>query len=136
MIRIAAFLVLLVSSMSGALAQTSASGAAGSRPAAGEYSGSVQEWAGGGSSDIKMNIRNITADGRVTGTVQSSGGRKSCARRLPLSGIVLADGSMRLEVNAGAPEGCERIYNVKAEAGSISGTYVDAVRPVRRTAKP
>ena len=134
MMRVPAFLVVLLSFVSVALAQTSAPGVTGSPPAAGEYSGTVQEWAGGGSSDIKLNIRNITADGRVTGHVQSSGGRKSCARRQPLSGIVLPDGSMRLEVNAGAPEGCERIYNIKAESGGVSGTYVDAVRSVRRSA--
>ena len=115
MMRAPAFLVLFISFMSGALAQTAAPGATGSRPAAGDYSGTVQEWAGGGSSDIKLNIRNITADGRVTGHVAASGGRKSCAKSLPLSGITLPDGAMRLEVNAGAPEGCERIYNVKAE---------------------
>jgi hypothetical protein len=134
MMRVPAFLVLFVSFMSGALAQTAAPDATGSRPAAGDYSGTVQEWAGGGSSDIKLNIRNITADGRVTGHVQASGGRKSCARRLPLSGITLPDGALRLEVNAGAPEGCERIYNIKAESGSVSGTYVDAM-PARRSAK-
>src|SRR5215212_10933237 len=86
MMRVPAFLVLTVSFMSGALAQTSAPGASGSPPAAGDYSGTVQEWAGGGSSDIKLNIRNITADGRVTGRVQAAGGRKSCSKNLPLSG--------------------------------------------------
>lgn len=131
--RVPAFLVLFVSLTSGALAQTATPGAPGTPPPTGDYSGTVQEWAGGGSSDIKMNIRNITADGRVTGRVSAQGGRKSCARNLPLSGIVLPDGSMRLEVNAGAPEGCERIYNVKAESGNISGTYVDAVKSIRRS---
>jgi hypothetical protein len=134
MMRAPTFFMLFVSFMSGALAQTAEPGATGSRPAAGEYSGSVQEWAGAGSSDIKLNIRNITADGRVTGHVQAGGGRKSCARRLPLSGITLPDGALRLEVNAGAPDGCERIYNIKAESGSVSGTYVDAM-PVRRSKK-
>lgn len=132
MMRVPAFIVLFASFTSGALAQT---GATGSPPATGEYSGTVQEWAGGGSSDVKLHIRHVTADGRVTGHATAAGGRKACARRLPLSGIVLPDGSMRLEVSAGAPEGCERIYNVKAESGSISGTYVDAVRTNRRTTK-
>jgi hypothetical protein len=135
MMRVPAFLILSVSLASGALAQVPAPGVTGSPPPAGDYSGTVQEWAGAGSSDIKLNIRNITADGRVTGHVSASGGRKSCARSLPLSGIVLRDGAMRLEVNAGAPEGCERIYNVKAESGSVSGTYVDAVKSTRRPTK-
>ena len=135
MMRVPALIVLFASFTSGALAQTAAPGATGSPPATGEYSGTVQEWAGGGSSDVKLHIRHVTADGRVTGHATAAGGRKACARRLPLSGIVLPDGAMRLEVNAGAPDGCERIYNVKAESGTVTGSYVDAVRTNRRTTK-
>ena len=136
MMRVTGALVLFVSFMAGALAQTSTTGTPGSPPAPGDYSGTVQEWAGSGTSDVKLHIRDITADGRVTGRVQVSNGRKSCARNLPVSGIVTKDGSsMRLEVNAGAPEGCERIYNIKAEAGAVSGTYIEGVKSIRSSAK-
>ena len=132
MIRIFSVLALSAAFASAALAQQSNAPAPGSaRPAAGEYSGTLQEWAGGGSADVKLHIRNVTADGRVTGHAQTTGSRKMCNKRLPLSGITLPDGGMRLEVNAGAPDGCERIYNVKAESGSLSGTYIDAVRARR-----
>ena len=135
MIRLSSVLVLCASFATGALAQQSnAPAPASARAAPGEYSGTLQEWAGSGSSAVKLNIRNITADGRVTGHARSTHSRKACAGRLPLSGITLPDGGMRLEVNAGAPDGCERIYNVKAESGSLSGTYIDAARARRRAA--
>ena len=117
----------------GAIAQQTPS-SGGPAPAPGDYSGTVQEWGGGGSSEVKLNIRNITRDGRVTGRVQATYPRKACAKSLPLSGITLPEGGMRLEVDAGAPDGCERIYNVKAESGTVTGTYIDAVRA--RTRKP
>ena len=136
MVRMSTVLVLSAVFSSGALAQQSNAPAAGSaRPASGEYSGTLQEWAGSGSSEVKLHIRNLTADGRVTGYAQSTHSRKACSRRLPLSGITLPEGGMRLEVNAGAPDGCERIYNVKAESGSLSGTYIDAVRARRAASR-
>ena len=121
---------LLLSFAAGAAAQQAGAPASGPRPTPGEYSGSLQEWAGSRSSDVKLNIRHITADGRVTARVSANytGIRKVCAKALPASGITLPDGTMRLEVDAGAPDGCERIYNVKAEGGSLSGTFIDAVR--------
>ena len=118
--------LLLVSTAAGAQETRPSSG--GAAPAAGEYSGNVQEWGGSGSSDVKLNIRNITPDGRVTGRVQATYPRKGCAKNLPANGIVLPDGGVRLEVASGVPEGCERIYNVKVESGTVSGTYVDARR--------
>ena len=129
--RLSSVLVFSVLVTTGAAAQNTAQSAGGAAPAPGEYSGSVQEWGGSGSSDIKLNIRNITRDGRVTARVQATYPRKGCARNLPASGIVLPDGGMRLEVAAGVPEGCERIYNVKVDPGTVSGTYVDARRSRR-----
>ena len=132
MMRYAGVLVLFGSIVTGAAAQTPAPAAAGNHPAPGSYSGSLQEWGGRGTADVKLEIRNVTKDGRVTARAQSSGVRRSCAKSLPASGIMLPDGGMRLEVDAGAPDGCERIYNVKAEGGTLSGTYVDAVRAASR----
>ena len=126
--RLSGILASLVLVTAGAIAQDKPPSSGGAAPAPGAYSGTVQEWGGGGTSDVKLNIRDITRDGRVTGRVQATYSRKTCAKSLPVNGIVLPDGGMRLEVDAGAPEGCERIYNVKAESGAVSGTYVDAVK--------
>jgi hypothetical protein len=127
--RVLVFLVLVTT---GALAQDTTPSPGRSAPATGAYSGTVQEWGGADSSDVKLNIRDITRDGRVTGRVLATYSRKGCAKNLPLNGIVLPDGGMRLEVDAGAPEGCQRMYNVKVESGTVSGTYIDAVRSTGR----
>jgi hypothetical protein len=89
----------------------------------------LQEEGGSRSSEIKLNIKHITNDGRVTARVQSAYPSKTCAGSLPASGTVLKDGTMRLEVDAGVPEGCERIYLIKsATGGTVSGTFIDATR--------
>ena len=105
------------------------------RPTAGTYSGSVQQADGTRSAKVKMTIRDITTDGRVTGNMQTSHRLKSCTKRLPMSGTVEKDGGMRLEVEAGAPERCARIYNVKVESGGVSGTFIDGDKTLNRTAR-
>jgi hypothetical protein len=95
-------------------------------PAPGSYSGSIKSTAGPASSDVKLDIKNVTKDGRVTSRITASGYKNpACGTNLPASGIMLDDNSMRLEVDAGAPDGCERVYNVKASGGQLSGTYVE-----------
>ena len=95
-------------------------------PAPGSYSGSIKSTAGPASSDVKLDIKNVTKDGRVTSRITASGYKNpGCGKNLPASGIMLDDNSMRLEVDAGAPDGCERVYNVKASAGQLSGTYIE-----------
>ena len=132
MIRLSALLLLFVSFISGAFAQTQTPASAAAAIAAakgiapGNYAGTVQEQGGSRSATIKMTIRDVTADGRVTATVESTHTRASCAKRLPLNGMVLPEGNMRLTVDDGAPEGCERLYNVKvATGGSLSGTFIE-----------
>ena len=96
-------------------------------PAPGTYSGSIKEASGTRSSDVKLDVKNVTKDGRVTARVSASNmANPACGNNLPASGIMLADSSMRLEVDAGAPEGCERVYIVKASGGTLSGTFSDA----------
>jgi len=133
--RLTGILFLSCSFIGGALEQstTAAPSQATISPAAiaqikpGSYSGKLTEEGGKGSADIKMDIKHVTADGRVTARVQSSHARKACAASLPLNGIVLPSAEMRLEVDDGAPDGCERVYNVKLAGSSMSGTYIDAV---------
>ena len=125
--RIASVLVLSTFALT-AIAQQPASTPA-ARPGAGDFSGKFSQDGGSGSSDVKIMIKDITKDGRVTARIQASHMMKACAGSLPASGIVNSDGSMRLEVDAGAPEGCERIYMVKsASGGTATGTYVEATR--------
>jgi len=135
MMRLTGFLALFLSFIAGAMAQTTtvAPSAATISPAAiaqikpGSYSGKLTEEGGKGSADVKMDIKHVTKDGRVTARVQSSHARQACAASLPLNGLVLPTAEMRLEVDDGSPEGCERVYNVKLVGSSISGTYIDAV---------
>jgi hypothetical protein len=126
MTRTLSAIVLSASFAMAASAQTPSPAA---KPTTGDFSGSLQEEGGSRSSDVKLNIKHITADGRVTARVQGAHPNKACGASLPASGIVQKDGSMRLEVDAGAPEGCERIYMIKsASGGSVSGTFIDATR--------
>ena len=133
MLRITAVLVLSTCFAGAAIAQAPASSSnapspsAPGRPTPGDYSGTLQQEGGSGSSQIRLNIKHITTDGRVTARVQSAYASKACAGSLPASGIITKDGAgMRLEVDAGAPEGCARVYNIKsALGGTVSGTYID-----------
>jgi hypothetical protein len=137
MLRITAALVLSTCFAGAAIAQAPASSSsnvpspsAAGRPTPGDYSGTLQQEGGAGSSQVKLHIKHITADGRVTARVQSAFASKACAGSLPASGIITKDGAgMRLEVDAGAPEGCQRIYNIKsASGGTVSGTYLDTAK--------
>ena len=128
--RFAGLLLLSAASITGAYAQsqTPASAAASIEAARGiaerDYAGTVQEQGGKRSSNLKMTIRDVTADGRVTATVAATHPRKSCAKRLPMNGIVLPEGMMRLTVDDGVPQGCQRVYHLKVtSAGGLSGTF-------------
>lgn len=111
-----------------AQSQTPESAAASIQAATGiaerDYAGTVQQQGGKRSSNLKMTIRDVTTDGRVTATVAATHPRKACAKRLPMNGIVLPEGLMRLTVDDGVPQGCERVYNLKVTSdGGLSGTY-------------
>ena len=132
MTRLAGFLVLFVSFVAGAHAQSQTPASAAAAVAAartiteGNYSGTVKEQGGTRASKLKMTIRDVTADGRVTATVEATHPRKICAKRLPMNGLVLPEGEMRLTVDDGVPAGCERVYHLKvASGGTLSGTFVD-----------
>ena len=132
--------LLFASLATGAIAQTqspntspavNAAAVANIKP--GDYSGRLSD-AKGRSADVKIALKHITADGRVSARVTSSDVQKSCAKPLPLNGLVLPDGTMRLDVDDGAPTGCQRIYNVRLEpGGKASGTFIDA--PEKRASK-
>jgi hypothetical protein len=128
--RFSALLLLSAASITGAYAQsqTPESAAAAIQAATGiaegNYAGTVQQQGGKRSSDLKMTIRDVTTDGRVTATVAATHPRRACAKRLPMNGIVLPEGLMRLTVDDGVPKGCERVYNLKVTpGGGLSGTY-------------
>ena len=127
MLRTACLAVVLAFSSSAAFAQAKAAQPGKFQaPPPGSYSGSIKATAGSASSDVKLDIRDVTKDGRVTSRVSASGYKNpACGKNLPASGIMLDDNSMRLEVDAGAPEGCERVYNVKASGGQLSGTFIE-----------
>jgi len=142
MMRHLGLLLLFVSFSTTAFAQSQTPASAAAAVAAardikpGNYAGTVQEQGGSRSANIKMTIRDVTTDGRVTATVESSHARASCTKRLPLNGLVLPEGQLRLTVDDGAPEGCERVYHVKLASGaSVSGTYVDGKGPAKKPVK-
>ena len=131
--RYAGILLLSAASIPGAYAQSqspaqtpqtaAASIKAATGIAEGDYAGTVQEQGGKRTSDLKMTIRDVTTDGRVTATVEATHPRATCAKRLPLNGIVLPEGLMRLTVDDGVPKGCERVYHLKVTSGGgLSGT--------------
>ena len=128
--RFAGLLLLSAVSITGAYAQSqtpeSAAAAitAASAIAERDYTGTVHQQGGKRSADLKMTIRDVTTDGRITATVQATHPRAACAKRLPVNGIVLPDGLMRLTADDGVPTGCERVYHVSVTpAGGLSGTY-------------
>ena len=144
MTRFTALLLLSVAPMTGAHAQiqsqTPASAAAAVEAATTiaerDYTGTVQQQGGRkGTSDLKLTIRDVTTDGRVTATVAATHPRKICAKRLPMNGMVLPEGLMRLTVEDGAPKGCERVYFLKVTSdGGLSGTYFNGTTPPKQAA--
>lgn len=131
MVRSFGVLLLSVSCVATALAQAPAastnapSATSVARISTGSYTGTVREENGKLSSNMKLTVRDVTPDGRVTARVQASHPRAVCAANLPANGLVLPDGSVRLTVNDGAPEGCERIYNLNFASGnSVSGSFI------------
>jgi hypothetical protein len=128
--RFSALLLLSAASITGAYAQSqtpesaAASIQAASGIAEGDYAGTVQQQGGKRSSDLKMTIRDVTTDGRVTATAAATHPRAACAKRLPMNGIVLPEGVMRLTVDDGVPQGCQRVYHLKVTSGGgLSGTF-------------
>ena len=123
--------IVLASSISAAFAQVKAAQPGKfDAPPPGSYKGTLKDSTGARSSDVQLDIKNVTKDGRVTSRVTATNTTNpACGKNLPASGIMLEDSSMRLEVDAGAPDGCERVYNVKASGGTLSGTYIDAKSP-------
>ena len=130
MMRLLGLVLLSVSLSAGAANQSpEANAEAKSSIKPGDYSGELQEDGGSRTANVKLTLRNITNDGRVTARVQSSHARKACQKRLPLNGLFLPDGNMRLEVETGTAQGCERVYMVKLDpAGTVSGTFQDGTR--------
>ena len=128
MIRTACFALLFASTAAFAQEKAAQPGQF-QAPAPGSYSGNLKDSTGAKSSDVKLDIKNVTKDGRVTARVSATNTTNpACGKNLPTSGIMLTDSSMRLEVDAGAPEGCERVYNVKASGSSLTGTFVDSTK--------
>ena len=127
MLRTAFLAVVLAFSSTAAFAQAKAAQPGKFQaPPPGSYSGSIKNTAGAATSDVKLDIKDVTKDGRVTSRVTASGYKNpACGKNLPASGIMLDDNSMRLEVDAGAPDGCERVYNVTASGGQLTGTFVE-----------
>ena len=125
------FLALLLASSAPAFAQVKAAQPGKfEAPAPGSYKGTLKDSTGARSSDVQIDIKNVTKDGRVTArTSATNTANPACGKNLATSGIMLEDSSMRLEVDAGAPDGCERVYNVKASGGTLSGTFIDAKSP-------
>ena len=134
-------LLLFVSFVPGAYAQsqTPATAAASIEAAShikeGDYAGSVKQQGGTRTRNVKMTIRDVTTDGRVTATVESSHARKACAKRMPMNGLVLPEGMMRLTVDDGVPKGCERVYHLKvASGGGLSGTFFEGSTAPKKAA--
>ncbi|HYH43575.1 MAG TPA: hypothetical protein VD867_16495 [Burkholderiales bacterium] len=130
MMRLAGLLLLSISlSASAANNDPAANAKADATLKPGVYSGSLQEEGGTRTANVKITLKDITSDGRVTARVQSSHTRKSCTKALPLNGLVLPDGGMRLDVSSGAPEACARIYTVRMDpAGTVAGTFTDGTK--------
>ena len=93
------------------------------RLALGTYTTSAEH--GPKSSGADLFIKHITPDGRITGTVREHRKGAMCGVALPANGVLLKDGKVRVEVNDGAPEGCERTYLLeRTPDGGLSGTTI------------
>lgn len=133
MLRAACFAVLFASSMAAFAQPKAAQPGKFQAPPPGSYSGTLKDTTGARSSNVKLDIKDVTKDGRVTARITASNTpNPACGKNLATSGIMLDDSSMRLEVDAGAPEGCERVYNVRASGGTLSGTFIDAKSAARK----
>lgn len=108
---------VLVGFSMAAAAQTAAD-----RPALGTYSTNAEH--GPRSSGAELIIKQITPDGRIVGTVREHKAGPMCGVPLPANGTVNKDG-VRIEVNDGAPEGCERTYLLeRTPDGGLTGTAI------------
>src|SRR5687767_13633678 len=101
MLRTLCFAAVLAASSTSAFAQAKAAQPGKFQaPAPGSYSGSIKSTTGSAMSDVKLDIKDVTKDGRVTSRVTASGYKNpACGKNLPASGIMLEDNSMRLEVD-------------------------------------
>ena len=101
-----------------------AAGAQSVQPLAlGTYTAAAEH--GPNSSGVDLVIKEITRDGRIVGTVHEHRKGPMCGVRLPANGLLLKDGQIRVEVNDGAPEGCERTYLLeRAPDGSLKGEAI------------
>ena len=118
--RITGLLLFSAVSITGAYAQSqspsqtpqsaAASITAAAGIAEGDYAGTVQEQGGKRTSNLKMTIRDVTTDGRVTATVEATHPRAACAKRLPMNGIVKGTTAITPANIAGIVAGTSRIY--------------------------
>ena len=93
------------------------------RPALGTYTTNAEH--GPRSSGADLVIKQITPDGRIVGTVREHKGGPMCGMTLAANGLLVKDGTVRIEVNDGAPEGCERTYLLERTAdGGFTGTAI------------
>lgn len=93
--------------------------------ATGTYTGQVQEKGQRGPLGVDIWVREVLADGRLNGTVREHRAGPMCGMALPMNGLLLKDNEVRMEVNDGAPEGCERTYLLtRTPDGKLGGTEV------------
>ena len=93
--------------------------------ATGTYTGQVQEKGKPGPAGVDIWVREVLPDGRLNGTVREHRAGPMCGMALPMNGILLKDNEVRMEVNDGAPEGCERTYLLtRMPDGQLVGTEV------------
>lgn len=91
--------------------------------ALGTYTAGAHE--AGKASGTDLVIKHITTDGRITGTVHEHRAGPMCGVPLPANGTILKNREIRVEVNDGAPKGCERTYLLERMAdGSLKGEMV------------
>ena len=93
--------------------------------ATGNYTGQVQEKGRTSPAGVELWVREVLPDGRLNGIVREHRKGPMCGVKLPMNGILLKDNEVRMEVNDGAPEGCERTYLLTRKPdGTLVGTEV------------
>jgi len=128
MMRITGFIIASTFVAASAFAQQQPAAVA-SPIGPGTYSGTLQQDGGAGTTNVKLDVKHVTPDGRITARAQAKDAPAMCRGNLPANGLVLKDGTIRFEVNDGVSEGCERIYLISgASGGNLTGTYVEAMR--------